>query len=190
MAPATNAATKTTANDTGNILCATAAIGAMGNSAMGAMGAIGAMGATGATGALGAECGGKNPDGQTRFELSKLRSRCAVDELPAHFDGHRILLALQSMARHFRDLVCWQLARNLKNEVTRILKTPIFERNMRFRDNLSDAASSARRNIAEGFGRRGHKEFARFLNISLSSLKEVEDSLMLHLLHLWHPLHP
>jgi len=46
------------------------------------------------------------------------------------------------------------------------------------RENLSDAASSSRRNIAEGFGRRGHKEFARFLNISLSSLKEVEDGLI------------
>ena len=35
-----------------------------------------------------------------------------------------------------------------------MLKKPIFERNVRTRDNLSDAASSARRNIAEGFGRR------------------------------------
>ena len=82
------------------------------------------------------------------------------------------------MARHFRDLTCWQLARGLKREVTDLLKKPIFDRNLRFRENLSDAASSVRRNIAEGFGRRGHKEFARFLNISLSSLKEVEDSLI------------
>ena len=82
------------------------------------------------------------------------------------------------MARHFRELTCWQLARSLKREVTELLKKPGFDRNLRFRENLSDAASSARRNIAEGFGRRGHKEFARFLNISLSSLKEVEDSLI------------
>jgi four helix bundle protein len=74
--------------------------------------------------------------------------------------------------------VCWQLARGLENEVSQILKKPVFDRHLRFRENLSDAASSVRRNIAEGFGRRGHKEFARFLNISLSSLKEVEDSLM------------
>ena len=82
------------------------------------------------------------------------------------------------MARHFRELTCWQLARSLKREVTKILKKPVFERNLRSRENLSDAASSVRRNIAEGFGRRGHKEFARFLNISLSSLKEVEDGLI------------
>ena len=83
-----------------------------------------------------------------------------------------------SVARHFRELTCWQLARSLKQEVNKILKKRVFERNLRSRENLSDAASSARRNIAEGFGRRGHKEFARFLNISLSSLKEVEDGLI------------
>lgn len=82
------------------------------------------------------------------------------------------------MARHFRDLICWQLARALSTKVTHILKKPVFERHLRFRENLSDAASSVRRNIAEGFGRRGHKEFARFLNFSLASLKEVEDSLI------------
>jgi four helix bundle protein len=82
------------------------------------------------------------------------------------------------MARHFSELKCWQLARCLKKEVTKILGKPVLARHHRFRDNLSDAASSVRRNIAEGFGRRGHKEFARFLNISLSSLKEVEDGLI------------
>jgi four helix bundle protein len=82
------------------------------------------------------------------------------------------------MARHFSELICWQRARSLKKEVTKILKKPVFEQNQRSRDNLADAASSVRRNIAEGFGRRGHKEFARFLNISLSSLREVEDGLI------------
>jgi four helix bundle protein len=96
----------------------------------------------------------------------------------AHFGEARNLLSHRFMARHFRDLTCWQLARSLKKEVTRLLKKPALNRDYKFRDNLSDAASSVRRNIAEGFGRRGHKEFARFLNISLSSLKEVEDSLI------------
>jgi four helix bundle protein len=88
------------------------------------------------------------------------------------------LLNSLAMARHFSELTCWQLARSLKKEVATILKKPVFDRHQRFRDNLNDAASSVRRNIAEGFGRRGHKEFARFLNISLSSLKEVEDGLI------------
>jgi len=82
------------------------------------------------------------------------------------------------MARHFSELKCWQLSRSLQREVFQLLKRAVFASNPKARDNLNDAASSARRNIAEGFGRRGHKEFARFLNISLSSLKEVEDGLI------------
>ncbi len=66
-----------------------------------------------------------------------------------------------SMARHFSELECWQLARSLQREVFQLLKKAVFASNPKSRDNLNDAASSARRNIAEGFGRRGHKEFAR-----------------------------
>jgi four helix bundle protein len=76
------------------------------------------------------------------------------------------------MARHFSDLTCWQLARGLKKEVTKLLRKPVFKQNQRSRDNLADAASSVRRNIAEGFGRRGHKEFARFLR---NSIKDKPD---------------
>ena len=113
---------------------------------------------------------------------SPYRKNCnAIEYLkgfPCILERSDFCFPLRRMARHFRELTCWQLARSLKGEVTKLLKKPVFGRNLRFRENLSDAASSARRNIAEGFGRRGHKEFARFLNISLSSLKEVEDSLI------------
>jgi four helix bundle protein len=97
------------------------------------------------------------------------------DRKICNLEARALFAVLRGMARHFSELECWQLARSLKKEVTKILKKPVFERNQRSRDNLADAASSVRRNIAEGFGRRGHKEFARFLNFSLSSLKEVED---------------
>jgi four helix bundle protein len=42
---------------------------------------------------------------------------------------------------------------------------------------IRDAADSACRNVAEGFGRYGHREFARFVSISISSLDEVKDCL-------------
>lgn len=42
---------------------------------------------------------------------------------------------------------------------------------------LRDAALSAGSNIAEGIGRKGDKEFARYLNISLGSLAEVAHQL-------------
>ena len=42
---------------------------------------------------------------------------------------------------------------------------------------IFDAASSGRRNIAEGFGRRTHKDQANFLSTALTSMNEVEDEL-------------
>ena len=82
------------------------------------------------------------------------------------------------MARHFSDLICWQLARELQCEVFRLTSSPTLRDNFKLRAQLLDAASSVRRNIAEGFGRTSHREFARFLNISISSVNEVEDALI------------
>ena len=80
-------------------------------------------------------------------------------------------------ARHFTELTCWQLARELQREVFKITCRVAFDRNLDLRNELRDAASSVRRNIAEGFGRRTHRDFSNFLNISLSSINEVEDEL-------------
>jgi four helix bundle protein len=81
-------------------------------------------------------------------------------------------------ARRFSDLICWQLARDLPREVFRLTSKPAFDHDFKFRDQLRDAASSSRRNIAEGFGRASHREFARFLNVSVGSMNEVEDGLV------------
>jgi four helix bundle protein len=80
-------------------------------------------------------------------------------------------------AAHFSELVCWQLARELQNEVFRITAKPTFTRDLELRDQLRGAASSARRNIAEGFGRRTHRDIAHFLSVSLTSVNEVQDEL-------------
>lgn len=50
-------------------------------------------------------------------------------------------------------------------------------RDFGFRDQADRAASSACRNIAEGFYRFSHPEFARFLKIARGSLGELLDSL-------------
>jgi four helix bundle protein len=78
---------------------------------------------------------------------------------------------------HFSKLVCWQLARELQRVVFAIASRATFNRNLELRDQLRDAASSARRNIAEGFGRRTHRDIANFFNVSLTSINEVEDAL-------------
>jgi len=79
--------------------------------------------------------------------------------------------------RHFSELTCWKLARALQKEVFRITSKTVFERNRDLRDELRDAAGSARRTIAEGFGRRTHRDIANFFTMSLTSMNEVEDEL-------------
>ena len=79
--------------------------------------------------------------------------------------------------RHFRDLICWQLANDLKLQIYRLSEHQAVMKDFRFRDQIRDAAASAPRNIAEGFGRRTHREFAQFLDIARGSLMECQNHL-------------
>src|SRR5690242_5379528 len=80
--------------------------------------------------------------------------------------------------RDFREIVAWQLARELKIKVDAFLQRPEVARQFKFRDQLSDAARSAPRNIVEGFGRYKHKEFAQFVRIAKGSEVEVLNHLI------------
>ena len=71
------------------------------------------------------------------------------------------------------DLVAWQLAVQLRRLVHGHCQKPAIQRDFRFRSNFSDAASSAPRNLAEGYGRKYHREFARFAIIARGSEREV-----------------
>jgi four helix bundle protein len=76
-----------------------------------------------------------------------------------------------------QDLVAWQLAVELRRLTHRYCEKPAIKRDFRFHDNLADAASSAPRNIAEGYGRKYHREFARFAIIARASEQEVLECL-------------
>ncbi len=78
----------------------------------------------------------------------------------------------------FQDLVAWQLATQLRRLVDDYCEWPAIKGNFKFRDNLADAAASAPRNIAEGFGRKSHREFSRFAYIARGSEHEVLSSLI------------
>jgi four helix bundle protein len=54
---------------------------------------------------------------------------------------------------------------------------PEVKRDFNFCDQADRAASSACRNLAEGFARYGHPEFARFASIARGSLGELRDSI-------------
>jgi four helix bundle protein len=80
-------------------------------------------------------------------------------------------------ADDFRELDCWQLAKELKFKIYAITRREHIKRDFKFVDQIRDAASSATRNIAEGFGRRTDPDFAHFLDIARASLYECQDLL-------------
>jgi four helix bundle protein len=80
--------------------------------------------------------------------------------------------------RDFRDLVCWQLSRELKCEVVAFTATGPASRDFKYRDQIRDSSASAPRNIAEGFGRFRPREFARYLEYAKASLDETQNHLI------------
>lgn len=75
--------------------------------------------------------------------------------------------------KDFKEIVAWQLARELKLQVDVFLERPAVKRKYSLADQLYDAARSGPSNIAEGFGKFGNKEFARYARIAKASEVEV-----------------
>jgi len=80
-------------------------------------------------------------------------------------------------ARSYQELACWQLAHELKCEVYAITERTAVKADRHFCEDVLGAARSAAANIAEGFGRETHREFARFLSIARASLIETDNHL-------------
>jgi four helix bundle protein len=82
------------------------------------------------------------------------------------------------MARDFTELSVWQFADELRILVGEITARPGVRRDFSYCDQCNAAARSATANIAEGFGRFRHRDFARFLRIAVGSLHETRDHLI------------
>jgi four helix bundle protein len=80
--------------------------------------------------------------------------------------------------KDFRELGAWQRSREVKLLAYELLDRPNASTDFKFRDQLRDAARSAPRNIAEGFARYRHKEFAQFVRIAKGSMVDVLDHFM------------
>ena len=86
--------------------------------------------------------------------------------------------SLSSMgARTFREVIAWQLARELRRALRPFVKKAEDLHDYKLKDQLRDAARSVTANIAEGFP-CSHVEYARFLQISSRSLEEIEDRII------------
>jgi four helix bundle protein len=81
----------------------------------------------------------------------------------------------------FEDIIAWQKARVMVNDIYRVTNDGKFSRDYALRDQLRRAAISVMLNIAEGFARRTDKEFARFLFIAHGSVAEVQSGLYIAL---------
>lgn len=82
-------------------------------------------------------------------------------------------------ARSFRDLVVWQKAHQLVLAVYRLTKGFPADERFGLTSQIRRAAVSVAANIAEGFGKRGKPDKARFFNIAQGSLEEVHYYLIL-----------
>lgn len=71
----------------------------------------------------------------------------------------------------------WQLAVELRDRVYRMTHAGPAARDFKFVDQIRNAASSAPRNISEGFVKYDPPEFARFMNIAKGSLSETQNHL-------------
>lgn len=71
-----------------------------------------------------------------------------------------------SKIEKFEDLICWQKSRIFIKEIYNITSTGLFSKDYGLREQIRKSSVSIMLNIAEGFGRKSHKEFKQFLFIS------------------------
>jgi len=80
--------------------------------------------------------------------------------------------------KKFENLPCWQISRNLSQEVFKIISKGNFSKDdYSLKDQLWRSAGSAMDNIAEGFDDGSTREFLRFLGYSQISCSEVQSQL-------------
>lgn len=81
--------------------------------------------------------------------------------------------------RDFRDLQVWQKAHRLTLEVYRVTRSFPAEERYGLTVQLRRSAASVPTNLAEGCGRDGERELARFISIAAGSASETEYHLLL-----------
>jgi len=82
----------------------------------------------------------------------------------------------------FEDILAWQKARELTRRIYKITNETIsFKKDYGLSNQIQRAAVSIMSNIAEGFARKGKREFHNFLNIAKGSAAEVQSQLYISL---------
>ncbi len=76
----------------------------------------------------------------------------------------------------FEDIKAWQKAKDLSVAIYRLFEA---SKDFGFKDQIQSASVSVMNNIAEGFERKGNKEFSYFLYVAKGSCGEVRSMLIL-----------
>jgi len=82
-----------------------------------------------------------------------------------------------SMPKSHEELICWQLADELRQLIITHTDSGRVAQDFRFTSNLRDAISSACRNQAEGFYKFKHREQRPYFRTARASLGEVKDGI-------------
>ncbi|MDN3672307.1 four helix bundle protein [Flavobacterium branchiarum] len=77
----------------------------------------------------------------------------------------------------FRQLLIWQKSMNLVTEIYQVTNSFPKEEVYGLTSQIRRSSISIPSNIAEGYGRNGNNDYLRFLNISISSLFEMQTQL-------------
>jgi four helix bundle protein len=77
----------------------------------------------------------------------------------------------------FEDIVAWQEARKLTQQIYTLSSKGLFARDFGLKDQIRRASVSVMANIAEGFDCESKAEFARFLGFARRSAVEVQSLL-------------
>ncbi len=81
-------------------------------------------------------------------------------------------------AWRLEDLVIWQLAVQLRDEIIQLTNSGRVVADRDFREQIRDSASSVPRNVAEGFGLFQPRLFAKHLRLARGSLFETKNHLV------------
>ena len=80
---------------------------------------------------------------------------------------------------HYRDMIVWQKAMDLTDEIYRIIKLLPKEEQFALSQQMRRSAVSVPSNIAEGHGRQTEKDFRQFLSVAQGSLYELQTQLFI-----------
>ncbi|MCX8486784.1 MAG: four helix bundle protein [Crocinitomicaceae bacterium] len=82
-----------------------------------------------------------------------------------------------ALIKRYEDLNAWQRAYEVALEVDRLTNESSFDKKWALKDQMLRSSLSISSNIAEGFGRKSKKDFARFLLIAMGSTEELRSQI-------------